>query len=136
MKKTIILIAAILLLQSCARELVKTSKNKIIDKLPQKIEQEYVSGIEDMPVYYGFKEQEGANVSYDTTNGRIINAEFYSADASASDVKLFYEATLPQLGWNVVKPDIYQRDGETLELIITQKNGQTSLRFKIRPSVS
>ncbi|MDA0782243.1 MAG: hypothetical protein PQ612_09535 [Rickettsiales bacterium] len=136
MKKTALLLITAIILASCSRDFVNTSRNTVIEKFPNLVKQNYVSGIEDMPVYHGFKEQEGAAISYDTTNGRIINAEFYSPDASVSDVKLFYEATLPQLGWSVVEPDIYRRDGETLELNITKKNGQTALKFTIRPSLS
>jgi hypothetical protein len=136
MKKIILIAVASLLLASCARDFVKSGKNRFIEKFPGLAEQEYVPGIEDMPVYHSFKKQEGSLISYDTTDGRIINAEYHSKEASASDVKLFYEATLPQLGWSIVEPETYQRDGETLELDISERNGNTAIKFTIRPSIS
>jgi len=136
MKRITIIIIASLMLTSCARDFVKTGKNKIIEKFPQLVKQEYVPGIEDMPIYYGFEEKTGSAISYDTTNGRIINAEYYSKTADIENVRLFYKTTLPQLGWYMRKPKIYVRDGETLQLDIGNNNGSSSIKFSIRPSIS
>jgi hypothetical protein len=131
-----LLISIALLLTACAQDFVLTSQNKLKEQFPGIAKQEYVAGTEDMPVYYGFMAQEEKAVSYDTTDGRILDAEFYSKVVSADDVRKFYNTTLPELGWSMREYQIYERDGEILKLSVLEKGGKTILKFNIRPSVS
>ncbi len=95
--------------------------------------QKYVPGTEDLPVYSGFKPVDTNNIAYGSANGRIIDANYISSDANPEDVRLYYKETLAQLGWNSKKPSTYIRDGERLNLSITEKKGVTFLKFIIRP---
>ena len=131
MKKITVFIA-ILFVVACADNFAKIDQIK--QQFPGVAKQEYVKGTEDLPIYYGFKAKEDSLVSYDTTSGRIIDAEFYSNTVSVIDVRNFYKMTLPQLGWVLKEFQIYERDGEILKLNIVEKEGKTLLRFNIIPS--
>lgn len=120
------------MLSACAEEYVKTSKTE--DNFPGIAKQEYVPGTEDIPLYNGFIASKDDNINYDSADGRIIDATFKRDGVLASNVRMFYDVTLPQLGWNKKQYQIYERDGETLRLNILEKDGQTFLTFAIRPS--
>lgn len=119
------------LLASCSAIPATTQTAK--DFFPGIAAQQYVQGTEDLPLYDGFKAAETQNISFDTTNGRIVDATFYSKRAVAEDVRTFYDTTLPQLGWQKQQYQIYRRDGETLKLTILQEGGKVVLRFIIQP---
>ncbi len=131
--KTLLYLCALLFLTSCAEHYVKTSA--VIDHFPGLAVQKYVPGTEDLPLYHGFNLAKNGHLSYDSTRGRIIDAQFHSRLAKAADVRKFYELTLPQLGWNLQEYQIYEREGEVLRLNILEKNGHTSLKVAIRPSI-
>jgi hypothetical protein len=97
------------------------------------VKHEFVAGTEDVPLYQGFTAVAGGDVSYDSVDGRIIDATFTSNKAKSADVIAFYETTLPQLGWNKKESKLYERDGEALSLDIIEKKGKTLLKFSIRP---
>lgn len=110
------------------------NKDKLpVEDMPGIAKQQYVPGTEDIPLFFGFDFIEDQELSYDSYDGRIIDAEFYSKTADASNVRKFYEETLPQLGWSKRQYQIYERDGEILKLNILQQNNGTILKFKIRP---
>ncbi len=134
MKKILFFLILPLVLTSCSRHFEKTSQ--VIESFPGLAHQEYVSGIEDLPLYFGFDAEENGTVSYDSADGRIIDAAFSSKKVAANDVRKFYDETLPQLGWKKVEYQVYRREGETLKVNILEQNGNTSLKFQIRPAVS
>jgi hypothetical protein len=101
-----------------------------------KPQQQYVAGTEDLPVYPGFISNEGENISYDSPEGRIVDASFRSDNVRAAEVRTYYETTLKQLGWNKKDKQLYERDGETLQLQIFEKAHSTFLKFNIRPGKS
>lgn len=100
---------------------------------PMLSKQQYVTGTEDLPLFGGFKEVKEENISYDSVDGRIIDATFYSNGADVNEVRKFYEKTLPQLGWVKKQYQIYNRDGETLKLNILDEGKRVRLQFIIRP---
>jgi hypothetical protein len=132
MKKITLLIFVLLFVAACTDGIVNVKQ--IRQQLPEVSNQKYVKGTEDLPIYSGFKAKENSGVSYDTTSGRIIDAEFYSNNASVIDVENFYQMTLPQLGWALKESRIYERDGERLQFDIIENDGKTILKFNIIPS--
>ena len=126
----IVLLTILLLMTACANGVDIASLPK---ELPGTAKQKYLVGTEDVPLYFGFTPTEEGNVSYDSTDGRIIDGSFVSTTEKASDVRKFYEESLPQLGWQKMQYQLYKRDGEILRLNILEKDNKTHLKFSIRP---
>lgn len=120
MKKAIILLIIVVSFTSCRSPV----------SYPQ-----YVIGAEDIPVPQGFSEKSDDTTAYDTVSGRIIDA-LYEGQAAVSEVRKFYDKTLPELGWKKMSYSLYEREEESLSLDIkSQKGGKIQLRFTIRPSL-
>ena len=123
MKK--LLVISLLLLSSCG-----SLENRFGDMI---IAQKYVPGTEDLPVYEGFQPIDSKNIVYDSESGRIVDASYSAQNVAMQDVSSFYSETLPQLGWHKKKPLEYVRDGESLKVKVSEKNGVVFLKFVIRP---
>lgn len=133
--KKIILLSAILLTTACAQNVGRD--DVVIGEgvsFPGVARQQYVNGTEDLPVYYGFKESADSNISYDSIDGRIVDASFSSDAAQAGDVRKFYETVLPQLGWAKQEYQLYKREGELLRINIIKRDDEVLLKIAIRPS--
>jgi hypothetical protein len=124
MKK--LLIITLLILAGCGESLNHNWGDLIIA-------QKYVPGIEDLPVYSGFKQIGKNNVIYDSESGRIIDISYSGNDITVNDVQNYYSETLPQLGWSKNKSSEYIRDGECLKVSIKEDNGVVFLKFTIKP---
>jgi hypothetical protein len=141
--RKLLFILLLLPLTSCLEDYTKThdpngGPDTFINngvKLEKPNTTQYVDGTEDLPVYSGFVVNKDGNVSYDSVDGRIVEASYSSPKASIVEVRKFYDETLPQLGWNK-KNNVYERDGETLKVNISQKSGNTMLTLSIRPKLS
>ncbi len=77
----------------------------------------FFSVIEDLPVMEGLTENENAAVTFETASGRIVEAAA-RGEVPPSEVSAFYDAVLPQLGWQPEKGAGYLRDGEQLKLTV------------------
>lgn len=75
----------------------------------------FLVGIEDMPLMSGMKEDTASMLVFDSSAGRYVEA-FAEGVASPQSVEAFYDAALPQLGWEKIAPMRYQREGEALFL--------------------
>jgi hypothetical protein len=93
----------------------------------------FVSVIEDLPLMDGLIENENAAVTFETAGGRIAEAEA-RGNASPEAVMGFYAGVLPQLGWTVVSPGLYQRERERLKLAIeADGDGGAVVGFSVSP---
>jgi hypothetical protein len=52
---------------------------------------------------------------FDAPTGRIATG-YANGQVAAAAVRDFYDQTLPQLGWEVVRPGTYRRQSETLKI--------------------
>ncbi|MEK9672154.1 MAG: hypothetical protein VW268_06575 [Rhodospirillaceae bacterium] len=93
---------------------------------------QFVGGIEDLPLMPGLTEDAGAGVVFETTSGRIVEA-VAAGPATRAQVLEFYDATLPQLGWQRIKSGQYRREGETLILEFPGAGAGTAVRFRLTP---
>ncbi|MBI3453654.1 MAG: hypothetical protein HY057_12665 [Rhodospirillales bacterium] len=74
----------------------------------------FVTGVEDMPLMPGLTQLGGA-IGFDAPSGRIV--EVYAEGAVTRERVLeFYAATLPQLGWQAIRPGAFRREGEMLQI--------------------
>lgn len=102
------------------------------DIKPKAPKQSYVNGIEDLPLYKGFEMVPDQHLAYDTTDGRIVEADFIGEGIDEGEVFEFYSHTLPQLGWEVVSEGTFHRDGELLSLDMENLPVTAGLRLKIQ----
>jgi len=92
----------------------------------------FLTGVEDVPLPPGLVEDRTAGIAFDTAEGRIVQA-LATGEIAERDVRDFYAATLPELGWVMVEPFLYRRGGEQLRLDVAPDNGRLAVRFSLSP---
>lgn len=92
----------------------------------------YVDGIEDLPLMPGLESVPAASVAFDALVGRIVVA-FAEGKLAMEDVRAFYDATLPQLGWDRLEADRWARADEELNLDAVIERGGLVVRFELVP---
>lgn len=94
--------------------------------------QEFLEGLEDVPLMPGLVGVADAGMVFDTPAGRIV--ESYAAGAvDRGSVLAFYGETLPALGWAARAPGLFLREGEILELDFFGVGGELVVRFTLAP---
>ncbi len=99
----------------------------------------FVTGIEDLPLMEGLAEDAGAGMVFDTPEGRIVEA-VAGGEVSRDAVLRFYADTLPQLGWRQTGPAAFRREGEALTLEFpgsgeaSAGSAGTTVRFALTPA--
>ena len=96
----------------------------------------YVAGIPDLPLMPGLKALPDSGLVFDKPGGRIVEAFAEGAPGGAvtpQSVIAFYDDTLPQLGWRREAPGAYLREGERLEIDLSQDAGQLTVHFRLIP---
>ncbi|MEQ8588049.1 MAG: hypothetical protein RLO01_14855 [Thalassobaculaceae bacterium] len=92
----------------------------------------FVDGIEDLPLMPGLNSMPAASTAFDALAGRIVVA-FAEGTVAMEDVRAFYDATLPQLGWERMEADRWVRAGEELNLDAVIERGGLVVRFELVP---
>ena len=94
----------------------------------------FLSVMEEMPLMSGLVEMTDVAVAFDGPSGRIIQA-FAAGSPQVDDVRAFYAAALPQLGWTRQANGEYRRDAEILRLEVSvASGGGTGAHFMLRPA--
>jgi hypothetical protein len=93
---------------------------------------QFVGGIDDLPLMPGLTDIPDAGVVFETPAGRIVEAQALTGAQARAQVLDFYDATLPQLGWEKIKSGQYRREGETLHLEFPEGPVPT-VRFRLAP---
>lgn len=94
--------------------------------------QDFLPGLEDLPLPDGLSAVEGAALAFDSPSGRIVEA-YAAGAATRAEVTDFYRATLDALGWREAEPGAFLREGERLEMDFFGPDGQLTVRFTVRP---
>jgi len=92
----------------------------------------FLSRLEDLPLVPGLAEDPRAGVSFDTADGRIVEA-FARGKVTERQVLDFYRETLPQLGWTAESPTEYRRGGERLRLALTPDAQGLVVHYSLTP---
>jgi hypothetical protein len=92
----------------------------------------FVDGIEDLPLMPGLESVPAASVAFEALAGRIVVA-FAEGLVAMEDVRAFYDATLPQLGWDRLEADRWARADEELNLDAVIERGGLVVRFELVP---
>ena len=93
----------------------------------------YFAAIDDLPLPPGFSEVAGGP-PFETAEGSIVFA-IAEGRLSAEQIRDFYSASLPELGW-AVSPDpdgalVYQRGRETLTFAVREGAQRTRLSVRL-----
>ena len=92
----------------------------------------FVAGFEDLPLMPSMTEIPDADVSFDTTAGRIIIAFARSPDGPAT-IRAFYKTALLQLGWRKKMETAFTREDEVLSFDYLTDGSDTVIRFSLLP---
>ena len=87
--------------------------------VPQALADDFITGFEDIPLMEGLQEQEDGLTSFDSPDGRFIQAILKADEGVSSDtIRTFYSENLAALGWSVQENGCYGREDEQLCLKI------------------
>lgn len=92
----------------------------------------FVTGIADLPLMPGLEEIDGSAVVFSKPEGRIVEVAARGAITSEA-VRVFYDRTLPQLGWRRQKAGAWQRESERLRLDMMVGKGGLTIQFSLTP---
>lgn len=93
----------------------------------------FVAGTEDLPLMPGLRQVPDAGMVFETSQGRIVEA-YAAGPVTADQVRAFYGATLPQLGWRPAADGAgFRREGETLRIEVLPGPPPRTVRFRIAP---
>ena len=92
----------------------------------------FVAGIEDLPLMAGLVEDSAAALVFDKPEGRIVEA-LARGPLERAAVKVFYTATLAELGWRPSGDGGYTREGEALRITISGEDGAVTVHFSLTP---
>lgn len=97
----------------------------------------FIEGTEDIPLMPGLEEDVDASTTFDTPQGRLLEAYAIGA-MSRQQVLRFYQETMPQLGWKRKGENTYFREGEMLTIDFPKPPGNVqgpaiTVHFTLKP---
>jgi hypothetical protein len=93
----------------------------------------FLSAIQDLPLMPGLAEEVESGMSFDSEQGRIVEA-VASGPVKAEDALSFYNSALPQLGWRPAGTGAWKREGEVLRLKAQNLGGKLTVLFSLSPA--
>ncbi|NQW08432.1 MAG: hypothetical protein HQ481_00925 [Alphaproteobacteria bacterium] len=103
-----------------------------VPSAPGAAAERFVDGFEDLPLMPALEPVPEAAMAFDTAGGRIIVAAA-EGRTTMEDVRTFYAATLPQLGWQRAGEDRWRREDEELTLEALGTSDGLIVRFQLAP---
>lgn len=92
----------------------------------------FLAGFGDLPLMKGLAAAPDSETVFDTPAGRIVEG-YAVGPVLRKPVETFYKKTLPQLGWQPVKPNVYRREKETLTIEFKKRGNTLTVRFMLAP---
>lgn len=98
----------------------------------------FVDGFEDLPLMPGLAVDGAAGVVFDKPSGRIVET-VAGGRPNAAEIRTFYDVTLPELGWQPLRPAggfgplVYRRSHETLQIEIRDDRRRRQVHFFLTP---
>ena len=92
----------------------------------------YLADVPDLPLMPGLREMPDSGLVFDKPGGRIVEA-YASGALNRREVMAFYAETLPQLGWRSEHGGSFLREGERLQLTLTESAGGVTVQFRLFP---
>ncbi len=95
---------------------------------------QFVQGSEDIPLFHDMKKISDDSLGFDSQSGSVTSST-YQTEASEKEVRSFYVATLPQMGWKIVKDSKnkieMKREKHHLEIEFLQEDKKRLVKFFI-----
>ncbi len=92
----------------------------------------FVLGIDDIPIYADMENVDDSLILFDSVNGRFVSSELIG-EGIIKDAQNFYETVLPNLGWIKKKDNFFVREKEVLEINYKKEKGILRVLFNIFP---
>jgi hypothetical protein len=92
----------------------------------------FFSNVEDLPLMPGLREVVDEGMVFDKPEGRIVEVIAIGA-VSREAITKFYNATLPELGWEQTGSGNFSRSREVLRYRLSAVEAEASVRFTIAP---
>lgn len=86
----------------------------------------------DLPIPPGMQENLDLSVDYEVGPARISEV-VANGRMSVNTITQFYADTLPMLGWQMTRTQIYIREQEQLEIVMTPKGDQIEVKLTLTP---
>ncbi len=96
------------------------------------VAEDFVYGLDDIPVFKEMRYIENSNVLFDKIDGRFVSSEMIG-NYSIEDIEEFYISILPNLGWEEVNVNLFQRGDEYLEIKLESIKSASKIKFSIYP---
>lgn len=93
----------------------------------------FFAHLSDIPLMADMEEITEQSVIFDKAEGRIIQSSAFTQNDSVKAIRSFYEATLPQLGWQKISPDSFVRNEELLHFTINTEGAYRIIHFTVSP---
>ena len=94
------------------------------------VAEDFVYGLDDIPVFKEMRYIENSNVLFDKIDGRFVSSEMIG-NYSIEDIEEFYISILPNLGWEEVNVNLFQRGDEYLEIKLESIKSASKIKFSI-----
>ena len=98
----------------------------------QTFAEDFVLGIDEIPVFQDMENVDDSFILFDSVNGRFVSSELIG-NVSEKDAKEFYNLVLPNLGWTKKKDGFFVREEEILEISYKKEKGTLRVLFSILP---
>lgn len=103
----------------------------------------FVTGMDDVPLMTGLREDPEAGLVFDKPAGRIVEAAA-SGSIAPAEIAGFYRGTLPQLGWEAAGERMaedrrtlrFRRESEVLRIILDPGPNRTVVHFSLAPAAA
>ena len=97
--------------------------------------EEFLKGLEDIPLYKSMTHVENSLVMFDKINGRFVSTEI-TGPYKYEEVSNFYNKILPNLGWKITNNNLFERGTESLRLEFKTTKKKLTVVFSIFPKKS
>ena len=97
-------------------------------------DQDFVSGIDDLPLMPGLTMIEDGSVEFESPLGRLVEARAHGR-VKPEAVSVFYSRVLPELGWSANDAQTFSREKEILKITFPD-DGEDQSRLTVRFSLS
>lgn len=99
--------------------------------VPVLASQLFLTKTSDVPLMEGLKVSATNQMDFDTPSGQVLSLEGMSKTKTGDDILKFYESILPQMGWVLKEKGVFERQNDSLNIVILKNKKPSKIRFDI-----
>lgn len=99
--------------------------------VPVLASQLFLTKTSDVPLMEGLKVSATNQMDFDTPSGQVLSLEGTSKTKTGDDILRFYESILPQMGWVLKEKGVFERQNDSLNIVILKNKKPSKIRFDI-----